>query len=181
MKEASLAKRYAEAYLSYIRENGMRQEEAVREMSDLKILLYQNPEFYDFLKNADFLYLEKCGSIDSILLHFSPQLRELLKLLLSKGRITSLIDICDYVRINYSHPGSLDALVKTSFPLDLELIARIKEKLEAKLEKKLQLYIELDAELLGGVQVTVGNKVFDGSVRRRLDDLREKLQLAKVA
>jgi len=181
MKEASLAKRYAEAYLSYAKEAGLKVLEAVRETSNLKILLYQNPEFYEFLRNTDFLYLEKCSVIDNVLLQFSAQLKEFLKLLVSKGRIRSLIDICDYLRVNYTHPGVSDALVKTSFPLDLELIARIKDKLEAKLKKKLQLYIELDAELLGGVQVTVGNKVFDGWVRKRLDDLREKLELVRVA
>ena len=181
MRETVLAKRYAEAFLSHAKDAGLGQGIAVRELAELKILLYQNADLYDFLRNEEFLYTEKCGMIDKALAHLSGETREFLKLLLDKGRIKSLIDICDYVRVNYSHPGSLDALLKTSYPLDLDLIAKVKDKMEAKLGKKLRLHIELDAALLGGIQLTVGNKVFDGSIRKRLYDLRQKLMTLRIA
>ena len=49
-----------------------------------------------------------------------------------------------------------------------------------KLGKKLALDPELDPELLGGARVVIGNTVIDGSVRRYLDDLGEKLRALKV-
>jgi len=57
---------------------------------------------------------------------------------------------------------------------------KIKKGLESKLNKKLKLVVGLDPGLLGGVQVTIGNTVIDGSVRRRLDDLKEKLETVRV-
>jgi F-type H+-transporting ATPase subunit delta len=103
-----------------------------------------------------------------------------LELLLEKRRINKIADIAEYLQLNYAHKGQARALLKTSFPLDLEVIQQIKDKLEEKFRKKFRLYIDLDAELLGGVQVVIGNKVIDGSVRKRLEDLREKLKGALV-
>ena len=52
--------------------------------------------------------------------------------------------------------------------------------LENKLHKKLHLYSDLDSDLLGGVRVTVDNIVLDGSVKKRLQDMKEKLLSVRV-
>ena len=64
--------------------------------------------------------------------------------------------------------------------MDTELIIKIKDALENKYRKKFKLYVDLDASLLGGVRITMGNKVIDGSVRRRLEDLKEKLTAVRL-
>lgn len=179
MKNKIIAQRYAEAFLSYARLNfGF--EKAINELKDLKILFYENPELPKFLENMEILFAEKCEVIDKVLKDFSEETRQFLKLLLDKGRIKNIIDICDYVRLNYAHQEALDALVKTSYPLELKLIESIKKHFEQKIKRKLSLHIELDADLLGGVEVIIGNKVFDGSVKKKLDDLREKLMSVRV-
>ena len=82
--------------------------------------------------------------------------------------------------MTYSHGVEIEGLLKSSYPLETRSIKRIKDVLEKKLQRKLHLYIELDSSLLGGVYAKVGNIVIDGSVKRRLEDLREKLNLLKV-
>ena len=154
--------------------------EAVEELKNLKIILFGNPDFQEFLENLNILYKEKCDVIDAALKDFSNETRVFMKLLLGHGRIKNIIAITDYVRINYSRGEAIGALLKTSYPLDLALIEDIKEKMEHEFKKKLSLHIELDANLLGGVQVTAGNTVIDGSVRRRLDELKEKLTTLRV-
>jgi len=59
-------------------------------------------------------------------------------------------------------------------------VERIKAKLEEKLGKKMHLYLDLDPDLLGGVQIKIGNILIDGSVRRRLDELKQKLMTIQV-
>ena len=65
---------------------------------------------------------------------FSEEFRQFLKLLLKKNRIDKLWDIAEYVRIVYSHGKKARALLKTSFPLDLELVQLIIESLERKFQ-----------------------------------------------
>ena len=73
-----------------------------------------------------------------------------------------------------------EALIRTSYPLELELIKKIQDAIENKFGRKFKFYIELDSRLLGGVQIIIGNTVIDGSVRKRLNDLRQSLRNAQV-
>ena len=40
--------------------------------------------------------------------------------------------------------------------------------------------IHLDSNLLGGIEIAMGNKVIDGSIRQRLDHLRRMLMSVRV-
>ncbi len=181
MKEKILAKRYAEAYVGYSR-NNLSVAKIVEEMKDFKTIIRNNPEIIGFVENPEITFSEKCAFIEVVLDgHFSQELRQFLKLLLSKRRIELMVEIIDYVRTHYSHAEAIDALIKTSYPLDLELIQKIENKLEKRFKRKLNFYLDLGASLLGGVQVTVGNTVIDGSVRRRLDELKAKLKTIRIS
>jgi len=180
MKTKILAKRYAEAFIAYAKESiGM--EKAVEELKTLKIVLHSNRDFEEFLYNPEIALAEKARSIENVLKnYFSAQTRQFITFLLEKERIEQLVGICDYIRETYANGKTTEALLKTSYPLDLEVIEEIKTRLEGKLGKKLHLYLELDADLLGGIQIRVGNVLIDGTVRRRLEELREKLMTVRV-
>lgn len=181
MKEKILAKRYAEAYVGFAREN-QKIAKIVEEAKDLKTIIRNNPELRSFVENPEITFTEKCIFIEDVLDdHFSKEMRQFLKLLLSKRRIELMVEVVDYIRTHYSHAEAIDALIKTSYPLDLEVIQKIENKLEKRFKRKLNFYLDLDASLLGGIQVTVGNTIIDGSVRRRLDELRDKLKTIRIS
>jgi F-type H+-transporting ATPase subunit delta len=95
--------------------------------------------------------------------------------------LDSFLDIAEYIRVKYGHHGQVDVLLKTAFPLDLDLIQKIQEALKNKFrEMALRFYIDLDGSILGGVQVIIGNKILDGSVKRRLEELKEKITIAGI-
>ena len=179
MKEKIIAKRYAEAFFEFSKQR-LKITESVQEFKDLKMIWFKNPELKGLLENLQILYKEKCEVIDAVFAGFSQEMKFFLKLLLEKDRIKEVVEICDYVRLTYAHGEAMDALLKTSHPLDLSLIRKIKSTLEEKLKRKVRFHIELDAGLLGGVQVQVGNTLIDGSVRRRLEELRKQLMLLKA-
>ena len=52
---------------------------------------------------------------------------------------------------------------------------RIEQALSQRLSKKISLTQVVDPNLLGGVKVALGGKVYDGTLRNRLDDLRKQL------
>jgi len=181
IKDEIIVKRYADAFMGFLKEN-IGVEKGLLDFKDLKdAVIRNNPEFMHFLQSQEITYTEKCDFIDKIVRDgFSEELREFLKLLIRKDRINKLADIMEYIRTAYSYIGEEDVLLKTSFPLDIELIKTIEERLQKKSQKKLKFYIDLDGELLGGVQVIIRNTVIDGSVRRRLDELKEQLMAIKV-
>jgi F-type H+-transporting ATPase subunit delta len=176
-----VVKRYAEAFVGFAKET-IGFEKALEELKALRSnVIRDNPEFLEFLENKEMTFAEKYDFIDKVLDdNFSEEIRYFIRLLLDKGRINILNDLIEYVRVKYSYGEELEVLLKTSTPLDLPLIKRIEEKISEKLHRKLKFYIDLDGDLLGGVQVTIGNKLIDGSVRKRLDELREKLLTVRV-
>lgn len=180
MRETIVAKRYAEGFMAYAKES-IGVKKACEEFKALHRVIDDTPEFKTFLLSPSMTFTEKCDFMDDMLKeHFSQDIRHFLKLLIEKSRISLIADIADYIRVHYSRGEAVSALLKSAYPLDLDMITAIKEKLEKKLHKKLNLYLELDGGLGGGVQVTVGNTVIDGSVRRRLEDLRAMLETIRI-
>lgn len=181
MKNEVISKRYADAFLEFAKRS-IGFEKAMQELQDIRRVFKDNPEIWSFLSSPQISFAEKCGFFDSALGGvFSNDMIQFLKLLLHKRRIDILPDISEYARVEYSHGVEVDALLKTSYPLETSDIERIKAALEKRFNKKLHLYVELDSDLLGGITVKIDNKIIDGSVRRRLSDLREKLIAAEVA
>ena len=181
MKDEIVAKRYADAFLKYARST-CGQEKAISDFKNIKEALTENPQLSEFLESPAIAFSEKKVFIERLLSEgFSDEFGQFLKLLLRKGRIDKLTDISEYIRVTYAHGQRTQALLKTSFPLELELIGLIVERLERKFKKKIKLYIELDGNLLGGIKVIIGNMVIDGSVRRRIDELRGNLEAIRTA
>ena len=171
---------YAEGFLEYAGQT-IGFKEGLDEILDVKAILRENPELKDFLENPAMMNREKAEMIDKVFTDgFSQETRDFLKLLLNKDRIGIFSDIAEYARIKYSHGKEIDAVISASYPLDLDILESLKTVLENKLRKKLHLYSDLDPDLLGGVKVTVDNTVLDGSVRKRLEDMREKLMAVRV-
>jgi F-type H+-transporting ATPase subunit delta len=68
--------------------------------------------------------------------------------------------------------------VRTAVPLDDERRARLAEALTRVIGRPVELRCTVDATIMGSVVVRVGDEVFDGSVRGRLEQARERLGVA---
>jgi F-type H+-transporting ATPase subunit delta len=175
-----VAKRYAEAFVDYAK-GSVGLERAVDEVKALKAIMRDNTEFYQILSSPSLTLAEKFEFVDAVFAgRFSRELSQFVKLVVEKQRAALLFDMLDYIRVNYSHGEETDAVLRSAYPLDLDVVQRIEKALEKKYNKKLHFYLDLDAELLGGVQVIIGNTVIDGSLKRRLEDLAEKVKMARM-
>jgi F-type H+-transporting ATPase subunit delta len=65
------------------------------------------------------------------------------------------------------------AEVRTAYPLDAGQIARLADALGRATHKKVTVKVVIDPTVLGGIVARVGDTVIDGSVRSRLEQLRE--------
>lgn len=181
MDGSAVVKRYADGFLAFAKDTiGFIQ--GLDELRGLKSVFRDNPDFKAFLDNPAMTYGEKCAAIESALgKSFSQESLIFLKLLLKKDRIDDFEKIVDYARVKYAHGDEVNAVVKASYPLDTDVIGKIKYSLEELLEKKLHIYMDLDPDLLGGVRAEIEHIVIDGSLKKRLDDLKHKLMAVRVS
>lgn len=180
IKKRVLVSRYAQAFIKYAKE-GSGVDKAVNDVKSVRDIMRENDDFRKYLENPEVPFVDQCHIIDQVLADgFCDEIKHFLRLLIQRQRISLFWDISEYIRLTYCNEGAEEALLKTTLPLDLDLIQKIKDTFEKRLQRKLKFYIELDSTLLGGVQVIVGNKIFDGSVKWQLANLKERLIAARM-
>jgi F-type H+-transporting ATPase subunit delta len=69
----------------------------------------------------------------------------------------------------------LEGIVITAVPMKEEEVKELQTKLSAKYNKTVVLENEVDKSVLGGVLVRLGNEEIDGTVKNRLDKMKEQL------
>ncbi len=180
MTDMECARRYSRAYLELC--NGPREVElAVTEILRVRSMIESSADLKAFLSCAGIGILEKERTVVSL---FSPVVSggtmEFLSFTVTKGHGGLICDIAACCRDIYCHTQRSTGVVKACVPLDANAISRIKAHLEKKLHKKIDLSLEIDSGLIGGIQVLVDNVIIDGSIKRRLDELQEKLLTLKV-
>jgi F-type H+-transporting ATPase subunit delta len=103
----------------------------------------------------------------------------LLNLLVDKRREPVFDNIVqEFDRFKDIREGRLHVHVTTAKPLAEDQQADIRSKLEQATGKTILIHERVDARLLGGIIVKLGDKVIDGTARRRLDKLGKALAAA---
>jgi len=98
------------------------------------------------------------------------------RLLAENKRFSSLPEIERlFEEIKAEQEGVLEARITTAFPLSAEQMTGLMAKLEAKFGQKIEASQDVDAELIGGVVIQVGDEVMDASVRGRLQSMAATL------
>ncbi|OGT96316.1 MAG: ATP synthase F1 subunit delta [Gemmatimonadetes bacterium RIFCSPLOWO2_02_FULL_71_11] len=99
-----------------------------------------------------------------------------LQAVVQRGRQGMLADIsAAYQDLVDRHLGRVHAGVTTARPVDEALRAAITERLTAAIGKTVVPHFRTEASVIGGVIVRVGDRVFDGSLRRRIRLLRHRM------
>jgi F-type H+-transporting ATPase subunit delta len=95
--------------------------------------------------------------------------QNLLRVLIENDRLSALPEIAEtYEELKNEREGVVEALITTALPLDKSQLAALVEEIEARFKRKVQVQVNVDAGLIGGVRMQVGDEVIDGSVRGRL-------------
>jgi F-type H+-transporting ATPase subunit delta len=72
--------------------------------------------------------------------------------------------------------GIMRARVTAAYQPTAEQVDRLKAQLERALNKKVIIEIQVDKQLLGGMQIMIGTYILDGSITGRLGRLHKHLQ-----
>jgi F-type H+-transporting ATPase subunit delta len=106
----------------------------------------------------------------------SDQSANLIRLLLRRGRIEDLPRVAaEFRRLDDERLGITHATATSATELTQDEIRQLTARLEHSTGGRIALDVEVDPSLLGGLVVRVGDRMIDGSVRGRLERLRNQL------
>ncbi len=176
MISGSISRRYAKALLSI----GIETQQVEQLGADLEQLatLLKNDDLAEALQNPSYpLSKRKAILADLFLrLQLSTMIRNFLMLLVDRNRIEFLPGIArDYQAMADDHAGRVRADVVSANLLDPESITRLKRVLEEKTGKHIILEQKTDPDLIAGMVTKIGSIVYDGSIRTKLEQLRQTL------
>lgn len=110
---------------------------------------------------------------------FRPLTRKFLGLLAANRRASALPAVIDaYRKMSAERRGVVAAAVTTATPLSEAQRASLQAALRQALGKEPEITAQVDSAILGGLKVRVGSRLFDSSVKTRLDQLKFALQRA---
>lgn len=100
----------------------------------------------------------------------------LLALMVRRGRFDLLPAVIrEFTRLQHRREGIVEAVVTSATALDAAEVEALQQRLVNLTGSRVELQQQVDAGLLGGIQVRVGDRLIDGSVRGRLERLRTDL------
>jgi F-type H+-transporting ATPase subunit delta len=183
MADRKIARRYAKAFLDVAQEADAT-DWLLRDVVAFAAVANQNGgELYDALSNPVFKVEERKAVLGAVLakLESHPLARNLLMLLIEKGRFAELQFIAEaYGDMADERAGRVKVVVETAAPITGGLEAEVRAALERTTGKQVILETRTNPALIGGMVARVGSKVYDASVRSRLDDIRRRLIEAQV-
>ena len=181
MSDPVAAGRYAQAIVSLAHREGV-VEPVLNDLAAVWQLLERESAFARLLENPEVSVEEKRVFLDKLLKGRVASLAlHLLHLLLWKGRLRLLPFILVEARqLRDRVEGISRGIVRSARPLPHETLATLRQRLERRLGTRVVLTPVVDPALIGGLSVQLDHLVFDGSVRRKLALLKERLLTRKV-
>ncbi len=99
-----------------------------------------------------------------------------LAVVVENGRLDALPEIAaQYQVLKNKVEGVSDAVIHSAFPVEANALSDLVALLEKRFDRKLKCSVQIDANLIGGIRVVVGDEVLDTSVRARLDQMKAAL------
>lgn len=171
-----IANRYAEALFQLSEEENITKE-IYSELHDVVDTVKNNKDLENVLKSPLVSKDEKKELIEKIFSNkINNNLKNFLKILIEKGRITSLkaIELTFKQLLNDKH-NIIEGTVLSAIPMEKIKVKELEEKLSKKYNKNVTLENKVDESILGGVLVRLGNTQIDGSVKTRLNNIKDQL------
>ncbi len=177
MIEARVGRRYARALFQIALEDGSVDaiaselaavSEAMAASKDLRQVLTFPTHSLELRRGVFGSIADRLGT--------GPVVRNFVNLLLERNRM-SAFDAClqSFRARADEHLGQVRGEVVSARPLSTEQLDAVRSKLEQTTGKQVLLEVREDPALLGGLVARVGNTVYDGSLKTRLDGIQRAM------
>ncbi len=174
--DARVAGRYARALFSVaVKDDILASVED--DLNAISSILHRDQAFHQFLYRPDHPREEKIALIEKV---FSDRVTALtmgmFRLLLNKRREVEFELLrLEFQRLRRDHENVIFAQVASARPLSESERQSIEAKLSTSSKRRVEAEYSVEPSLMGGVRVSFGNYVLDGSVKGSLSRLKETL------
>ncbi|MDG2222394.1 MAG: ATP synthase F1 subunit delta [Rubripirellula sp.] len=171
-----LGKTYARALLGAAQATGA-VDEVIEQLDRLvDECLASSPELKSAFASPRIDEAEKVRIIDRLFADdHHPILVKFMKVMAGRGRLGYLFAVRDAAdELHDEMLGRVVASIRTAVPLDDALRSKISDQLGSLMSKQVRLRESVDPDLIGGMVIRVGDRVFDSSVANRLDKMARR-------
>jgi F-type H+-transporting ATPase subunit delta len=172
--------RYARALLDVAVKEQADLEQIEGELTQFADLFKQYPLLEKVLLNPAVPVPRKRAAVADLLAraNFSPIVSKLLALLADRDRLVLVPDMLKAYSdrlLDYRHV--VRAEVTTAAPIDPSRTEAIKRGLAALTGRTVMMSTKVDPTIIGGMVARIGSTVYDASVERQLQRLKEKIEI----
>ena len=171
-----VAKRYALALFQIANEKQLLDQMEL-ELRTVREVTLNNDDFKALLKTPKISMENKKQMIRTIFAGISEDVQNTIIILMERHREEEIAAVADhFITLANEAKGTADAIVYSARELTSEEAASISTTFASSIGKNsLRMNNIVDKNLIGGVKIQIGNRIYDGSVRGKLDRLERKL------
>jgi F-type H+-transporting ATPase subunit delta len=175
---AAFASRYAHAFLDVVTSRKLDTAAIDRQLGDFLATWNGSAELREFFINPAIATIQKVQFLDTMnaKLKLDKELRNLLAVLINHDRIGHVDEVAQaYRKALQEQLGIQQAQIVTARELSKQEQTSLLTEVGKLAGSRIEANFELDKTILGGTLVRIGSTVYDGSVRGRLERLKEQL------
>ena len=177
-----VSKVYGDALFEAAREAG-RMDDMYEEVLELQKLLQANEELQKMMENPKVIREDKENVIETVFRgRISDEIVELMKLMIAKGRYSNIESVFDYFIGLVKEEKKIGiAYVTTAVELtDGQKDEIVRRLLETTRYESFEMNYAVDASLIGGMVIRIGDRVVDSSIKRKLYELSKSMRKIQV-
>lgn len=176
MAELVVSKRYANALFD-VAFSKKTYEKVEEELAFIVACLRGEPQFFQLLKSPLIAVQEKKEIINTIFKNkISQEVSNFLKIIIDKRREAYIEDIVnEYNALVDDVKNKVTAVAISAVPMKEEDLKKLQVNLSMSSGKNVQLINEVKPNVMGGILIKMGDKVIDGTVKSRLEQMNEQL------
>lgn len=176
MSNSAVAKRYALALFQLSKEHQLL-DKTEAELRVVKEVITNTPGLTALLKSPKLSIVKKKEILTEAFTSVSPFVLNTLMVLIDRHREEHIGAVADhFIDLAYEEKGIAEAEVYSVRPLTDAESDSISSVFAGKVGKKALIIDNIvDSNLLGGIKLRIGNRIFDGSLRGKLDRLQRQL------
>ncbi|MGB7199039.1 MAG: ATP synthase F1 subunit delta [Acidobacteriaceae bacterium] len=174
----AFALQYAHALADVVMADKLDTKEIDRQLEDFQSTWTDSRQLREVFQNPSIQLETKLKVLDAMVprIGMLKQVRNFVALLLQNGRIHAVESITsDYRNEINRRLHNSEAEITSVRELNPEEKLKIEAKASALAGLEIRPIYKQDASLLGGVVLRIGDTIYDGSVRGRLEELREQM------
>jgi F-type H+-transporting ATPase subunit delta len=171
-----VARRYALALFQLVKEKQLI-DTVEEELRVVKEVFFVNEDLRAVLESPKISREKKKAILSNAFASVNPLVLNTLMLLVDRHRESEIMDVAnEFSELANEERGIESANVYSVRPLTDEERTALSVSFAKKIDKKsLQIENIVDSDLLGGIKIRIGNRIFDGSLRGKLDRLERTL------